>query len=226
MTKLLVQNSKMSKSTNSTHVVYNFGIPAYRSSTGLTTCPMAGVCATGCYATMGSYTWSTVAKAYEYRLQRTLAPQFQSEVQAELDGAVRRAGRAGKQVVIRIHDSGDFYSIGYIEKWFDIIRANPNVVFYAYTKQVPLFQSLRGQGRVPANLTLIFSEGGLADKRIDTATDRHSRVFTSHDELIAAGYADASSDDLVAALGSNHRIGLVYHGYKSRSWNTGTNTNQ
>jgi hypothetical protein len=134
----------------------------------------------------------------------------------------RTAIKHNKRLVIRIHDSGDFYSMEYIRKWLEIIHRNADVQFYAYTKQVPIFRRLE----LPINFTVIYSEGGLADDRINTATDRHSRVFSSLDELHAAGYDDATEDDSVAWRSTTGRIGLVYHGYKSKQWTTNNNNEQ
>lgn len=222
MTALFTQNAKLAASSSAAVLAVNFGIPAYQSASGLRTCPMAGACAAGCYARQGAYAWTPVRAAYEFRLAATLRPDFVAVASAELSAWVRRAERSGRWLVVRIHDSGDFYSAPYAEQWMQVCAAFPAVTFYAYTKQVPMFQALTRQGRIPTNLRLIYSEGGLADSRIDAATERHSRVFGSLDELRAAGYADASADDMVAALGTSHRIGLVYHGAKGRTWSTST----
>jgi hypothetical protein len=204
MKALLTQNSKIKKMSGPR--TFNFGIPAYRSATGFNTCPKAGACAAGCYATMGAYRFSNVAKAFEERLTATLSVDFVALMSAEIEK--KRAER------VRIHDSGDFYSAEYAQKWFSIMRANPNVAFYAYTKQVLLFKGFQKTGAVPPNFTLIFSFGGTEDKKIDVKTDRHSWVFSSLEELQAAGYAAAHEDDAVA-LGTNPKIGLVYHGNKN-----------
>lgn len=39
---------------------------------------------------------------------------------------------------IRIHESGDFYSQEYLDKWFKIINKFNNKIFYAYTKSFQL----------------------------------------------------------------------------------------
>lgn len=39
-----------------------------------------------------------------------------------------------KRSAVRIHSSGDFFSKEYITFWEDIIRQNPNVYFWAYTR--------------------------------------------------------------------------------------------
>jgi hypothetical protein len=145
-----------------------------------------------------------------------LLASFTERMQAEIDR--RLVGvKEGERVFIRIHDSGDFYSEPYARKWFAIAAANPRILFYAYTKMIPLFRRLAGD--VPENLSLIFSEGGKADHLIDQSRDRHARVFFSADCLESSGYADASHDDAVA-VGQSHRIGLVYHGAKSTVWVT------
>lgn len=220
MTKLLVRNKKIAASANEIYTLYNYGIPALKSKTGLSTCPMAGQCAKGCYAQAGAYVWSNVSQAYEWRLAQSLTANFAESLQKELAPKIKTALRQQKQLVIRIHDSGDFYNVEYIRKWLKVMQLNPTVIFYAYTKMVPVFNKLRAQGEIPSNFKIIYSEGGIADKLINCQEDRHSRVFTDKESLISAGYDDASKNDTVAFLSDSGKIGLVYHGVKSKSWDT------
>ncbi len=209
--KLLTQNSKMRKTTTAS--VWNFGIPAFKSVTGLVTCPAARACVSGCYARSGAYLFSNVAKAYEARLQVTLQSDFADQMQVEIDALKAKH----KKLVIRIHDSGDFYSLEYVNKWFEVINSNPSVKFYAYTKRVHLFKSLKV---LPDNFTLIYSYGGIDDRLIDVKKDRHSKVFETLKELKVARYIDVANDDLLA-LGKNKKVGLVYHGaknYENTAW--------
>lgn len=198
---LLTRNSKIKKSK---HRTFNFGIPAYKSASGMFTCPNAGACAKGCYALAGAYLFSNVAQAFERRLAVTMSESFAETMLKEID-----ANRAER---IRIHDSGDFYSEEYLNKWLEVIKARPKVLFYAYTKMISLFK--RRKADIPKNFLVVFSFGGTEDKLIDVKRDRHSLVFTSIKELKSRGYADASNQDDVA-LGKNKRIGLVYHGTKN-----------
>jgi hypothetical protein len=212
------QNAKM-KSTSSKNDIdlYNFGIPAFQSKTGLKTCPNAGVCASGCYARSGAYILSNVSQAYETRLELTQSDTFVERIGIELEKLLSRARKNNRRVVIRVHDSGDFYSPKYQLSWYYIAKAFPEVLFYAYTKQVA--QSVALSSKQPLNFTLIYSRGGKQDHLIQN-TDRHSTVFQSESELIAAGYSNASKDDLVA-ISNNPKIGLVYHGtknYTNTSW--------
>lgn len=219
MTALLTQNRKMKKSGGDKYAIFNWGIPAYKSTSGVKTCPLAGQCAKGCYAQAGAYVWSNVAQAFEARLELSQTDDFIPSLNKAIATKLKTATKRGQQLVIRIHDSGDFYSLEYTIKWFQVMQDNPTVIFYAYTKSLPMFNRLRKQGRIPENFVLVYSEGGLADNLIETG-DRHSRVFSSKAELEAAGYDDASDDDKVAFLSESGKVGLVYHGVKSKKWST------
>ena len=198
---LLTQNSKMKRSGVR---VFNFTLPA------LETCPNAGACAKGCYAMQGAYRWSNVYKKHKANLLRTKQPEFEGEIITEV-----RKKRVNR---VRIHDAGDFYCREYAEKWIRIAKACPDVEFYAYTKMVRMFKyELRN---MPDNLTIIYSYGGKQDRDIEQDIDRHSQVFATKEDLDAAGYIDASKDDSMALCKHNHRVGLVYHGAKSKEWVT------
>lgn len=191
--ELLTQNSKLKKTSKATGLrVFNFGIPAQD------TCLWAGECKKYCYASKGAYIWSNVKPAFQRRLDATKQDNFNVIMQKEI--------LAKKAQVVRIHDSGDFYSREYLMKWFWIMESLPAVKFYAYSKSLPLF---KGE-KLPANFTLIKSEGGKRDDLIDPSVDRHARIFKTEAELIAEGYANASENDLIA-IGNNPKIGLLAH---------------
>lgn len=221
--ELLTQNQKMKKSSASGLFVYNFGIVALKSATGLTTCPNAGACASGCYARSGAYMFSNVKSVYEQRLAATQDSRFHLMMISSIDELLKKK-RGLKKLVIRIHDAGDFYSLDYFKKWDKVMRhflGDSRVTFYAYTKQVSFFKTEIGLDALATNFTLIFSLGGKQDHLIDLSTDRHSRVFETTKALKAAKYSDTSNDDMIA-LGKNFRIGLAYHGgknFENTNWN-------
>jgi hypothetical protein len=204
MPELLTRNGKMKKSSE---YIYNFGIPAYQSTTGLKTCPNAGACAIGCYARSGAYLFSNVAKVFEWRLEQTHRADFEYAIQQEINKK--------KVKFLRIHDSGDFFHLNYLKKWIRIALANPDVTFYAYTKQVEMVKKARENYYWPNNFIIIFSFGGLQDNLIDITRDRHSLVFPSLYAAKKAGYANASENDAVAFQSKNHKIGLVFHHAKN-----------
>lgn len=210
--ELLSQNSKMKKSSNNV-IVYNFTLPAFRTMTGDVVCPNAGVCAAGCYARQGTYMFSNVAKKHAANYEESKLSSFTIKMIEEVRTLKKRAK---KPLYIRIHDSGDFYSDDYLQKWIMIARVNSDVTFYAYTKNVEQFKRLKDS--IPANFIYIFSLGGKQDALIDREKDRHSRVFESEEQL--GDYTNASQDDMLA-LTENKRVGLVYHGikkYENTAW--------
>ena len=173
-------------------------------------CPMAGACKSYCYATVGQQAFRSSVLRRARAFLATLQPDFVYRMIAEVAKAVKKGARA-----VRIHDSGDFYSFEYMQAWFAIAAACPSVTFYAYTKMVPFVKVAYAKGLVPANFRLIQSLGGVADRNIDRSLP-HSRIFSSHEELTAAGYADASESDAPVAFGASPLIGLIIHGVKAK----------
>ena len=198
---LLTQNAKMKKTSKENKAkIFNFSIPAYKTKSGKITCPFADSCVKYCYAQKGNYTRFPVVQELmeqKYKISKTnnFIPLMNEEI------------RKKKATHVRIHDSGDFYSPQYLNKWVDIATQNNDVIFYAYTKSIKFF--VDGL-LLPKNLKIIFSEGSKTDNLINTAKHRHARIFKSKELLKAAGYIDASNNDL-KAITSNKKVGLVYH---------------
>ena len=189
------KNTKLARSG-----IFSFGIPAGKY------CPGKGTCKLGCYAMQGFFVMPSVKLGQKRRAELAKSDAFVPVMNAEIK---RRKVR-----VLRIHDSGDFFSVSYLNKWLQIIQDNPETEFYAYTKMIPLFLGKP----LPKNFRVIFSFGGIWDSMIDTTKHAHSRVFGSIEELKANHYADASHDDTVAL--NTRLVGLVYHGAKSKKWTT------
>lgn len=190
MKRLLTQNSKLKKTSEITGIkTYDFALPA------LKTCPKAGACRSFCYASKGAYLWPAAKNKHAENFERTKKVAFIHEMCNEIDRFNIEA--------VRIHSSGDFYSAAYLNKWLKIIKAMPDVTFYAYTKSLHLFQGLE----LPPNFTVIYSFGGKLDHLIDVKKDRHAIVY---DETLPDGYSYANDNDHVA-LARNKKIGLKKH---------------
>lgn len=209
MTKLLTENTKMKKSQSDSIRIYNFGIPAYMSASGVTTCPNARECVKPCYARQGNYVrFPNVANALENRLDLYLKDDASFALQLISEIKSKR-----KITHIRVHDSGDFFSSDYLDLWLYVARKFPKVKFYAYTKMVGMIKEAKLEGKIPSNFTFIFSYGGSEDHLINPKTDRHSKVFINESD---SKYIDASNNDLLA-IGRVKRIGLVYHGSNNKA---------
>jgi hypothetical protein len=199
-------NSKLQKTAKEFNVrIFNFSIPAGNDKlTGKITCPFAGSCLKLCYAKRGMYRFGNVERALSKRYQASKEDNFVELISNELSKV-----KKDKQTYVRIHDSGDFYSPSYFQKWLTIARLNPSVRFYAYTKSHSFIRGIE----LPENMDLIFSLGSTKDELINQETERHSKIFYSIEEMQYQGYTDSSYLDIVATkwVTENHKIGLIIH---------------
>ena len=198
-------NDKLSKGK---HRIIGFGIPADRdvvdpvSGETFNTCSAALACRAVCYAKQGSYTWKDTIAARNRALSHSFSPTFAADM-------IKRLGRTRAFDTVRIHDSGDFYSQGYLDAWYTIARALPRFKFYAYTKRLDLDLWTNK----PSNFALVQSLGGRFDDMVDL-TRPHSRIFSTPEAREAAGYVDGNESDDPAIEGVV-KIGLVYHGTRN-----------
>ena len=202
---LLTQNAKLKKTSKLNNTkIFNFSIPAYKTKSGKITCPFAKDCIKYCYAQKGNYTrFPIVQELMEKKYNITKQDNFINLMNEEIQKKNAK--------YIRIHDSGDFYSVKYLQKWVDIAIQNKDVIFYAYTKSIKFFTD--NKINKPKNLKIIFSEGSKIDTLINVNKHRHARIFmgaNAKKDLLAAGYIDASNNDL-KAITSNKKVGLIYH---------------
>ena len=174
------------------------------------TCPGAAGCLALCYARQGTFLFKGSKRVRinnHQALLMTYATKGLDGVVDILDQAVKSMSK--RVAVVRLHDSGDFFKKWYVQAWIEVIKLNPEILFYAYTKSFPMFKGLD----IPVNFRVTYSHGGKWDKQIDGP---NSRIFPTLDERIAAGYVDGNDSDMPAILGE-HNIGLVYHGVKKPS---------
>lgn len=109
-------------------------------------------CKKYCYAAKAERVWKTAEQSRRSNYAASLHKRFV----ARLARLVECSG----QKTVRIHESGDFYSVEYIQKWYAIARQCYDVLFYAYTKRDDLFTEGL-MSRKPSNLILIYSWDGV-----------------------------------------------------------------
>ena len=163
---------------------------------------MAQECVKFCYAKKGAYIWSNVQPAFEKRYQLSKTDSFISKMMDEIDKK--------KPDYVRVHDSGDYYSKKYLQKWIDIAIMNPKVKFYSYTNCVDMLKNVD----LPNNYDIIYSDSGKQKHLIDQNKDRHTKIFHDHNELLSSAYVDASKIDLYATKWFNKHninVGLLSH---------------
>jgi len=98
-----------------------FSLPAIK------TCKNSNeLCRKYCYARKSEKRFKTVVESRKRNLKESKRLGFARKMIKEIKGI--------KNQYIRIHESGDFYSQWYLNKWFKICRENPNKVFLVYTQ--------------------------------------------------------------------------------------------
>ena len=132
------------------------------------TCPYSTeLCRKYCYAMKAYKMYPNVKKAWNENYNETLSNDFVSNMIEAIEKELARPSvKNAKRLVVRIHESGDFYNQEYADKWLKIaehFENNNKVVFMAYTKSVRYFV----YRYIPKNMTVRFSLWS------DTAKEEH-----------------------------------------------------
>ena len=143
-------NKKLKNTKNVRFLIWN--IPAK------ITCPYATEhCKGACYACKAERAYPTCLPCRVRHLDESKCEDFVERMIYTLE--TYGSGRAyeNKQIVVRIHESGDFYNKEYANKWLEIARHFENTdsrfVFMAYTKSVRYFEN----EEIPTNMVVRFS---------------------------------------------------------------------
>lgn len=115
-----------------------------------------------CYAGKGFYTMYPdvqVAQAVRYKWLNETSDWVERMIHAIARSYEKNLASIGVDAnkFFRIHDSGDFFSEGYLVGWFDVIREFPNINFWAPTRMWarPEFNDwISAAGGIPDNLAL------------------------------------------------------------------------
>jgi hypothetical protein len=110
--------------------------------------------------------------------------EFVERMINRINSASKRQQKKGKKVFFRWHDSGDFFSPTYARMALYIASKTPDVLHYAYTKQVKMIKDMVSSGEVPSNFIFNYSFAGQQDNLIDRATDKFSFVIKPEEDLV------------------------------------------
>lgn len=103
------------------------------------TCPFAtDMCKKKCFAKKNE-TFQRVRESRQRNLDETFKDSFVDDMIEHLEYQLQRPKAKDKLIIVRIHTSGDFYSVDYFDKWVKIakyFKENKNILFQAYTKSI------------------------------------------------------------------------------------------
>ena len=108
----------------------------------------AGDCA-GCYGMTGNYRYQSVINSLAVKtlLAREYLDFLKRAIMAQI-----KADRIKK---LRIHATGDFFSRDYLNMWIEIVKSNPETIFWSYTKIQPAenaFNEFKNANIVKSNI--------------------------------------------------------------------------
>ena len=116
-------------------------------------CRTAG-CEAVCYATKGNHVFPSVKASRERSYNESRRADFADAV-AYTIRTEKHSGRYKNAVmIVRVHESGDFYSIQYLKKWLTAwyeLKNDDGVMFVFYTKSFPFFLMLNDLERAMLN---------------------------------------------------------------------------
>jgi hypothetical protein len=112
--------------------------------------------------------------------------------------------------LVRVHESGDFWTENYMKAWLMVAAQRPKQKFYAFTKSLGMWYNLRDV--IPSNFYLTASQGGTLDYLIGKYSDVFTRVaYVVYTEEQAEKLGLQIDHDDSHCLG-NKSFALLVHG--------------
>jgi hypothetical protein len=121
----------------------------------VTDCPFRSAgCEAICYATKGNHVFPSVKESREKSFIESKREDF-TESAVFAIRTEKESGRYKKAIMlVRIHESGDYYSVQYLRKWLRVwaeFKPADGVRFVFYTKSFPFFLMLNEQEKAILN---------------------------------------------------------------------------
>mgnify|MGYP005816206685 FL=1 len=133
---------------------YSTSLPASACKVGAKLRKVAGSVCASCYAFKGRYIFPSVQLGLSRRLTALDNPRWADAMSFLIDRSVDKA-----DPFFRIHDSGDFQSLGHVKEWVKVARANPGVNFWAPSRETRMIKAARMVAGTtwPSNLVIRLS---------------------------------------------------------------------
>ena len=168
----MIRNITISRSNSKIGKIASFSVP-----TGVTCPGKTEWCHESCYAHRPEVQYPAVLPSYERNLASSKLSSF-----VRLTTLAIQALPASYSL-FRIHVAGDFYSVKYINKWIAIVKANPTMSFYAYTRS----------WRLPHLISHLKKLSGLSNMSLLCSTDINT--FNAG-ESVPVGFREAYAGDI------------------------------
>ena len=155
--KLSESNKKLKPNKETRFLIFN--LPSK------ITCPFATEhCKKFCYAVKAETAYPTCLPSRLKHLEESRADIFTKRMIYTIESyLIKSSYQNAKKIIVRIHESGDFYNQTYANKWLEIaehFKTDKRIVFMAYTKSLTFFcNSIYSEEKkyIPKNMVIRFS---------------------------------------------------------------------
>ena len=117
-------------------------------------CPYSTeMCKKRCFARKNE-SFKTVRESRDKNFEETKKESFVEDMINILNYQLQRPKTKNKKIFVRIHTSGDFYNLEYLEKWVEItnyFKNNKKILFQAYTKSMPILKKYLENNKAKLN---------------------------------------------------------------------------
>ena len=168
------RNKKLVPDSETDFIIWN--LPA------VMTCPnRTAHCEEFCYAKKAEIAYPDCLPARKRNFKESLKDSFVEDMtKTILKIAI---GSKKKKIVVRIHESGDFYNKAYVNKWLEIIdncKFDKRIVFIAYTKSFKFFDGVK----LPKNFSLRASVwDDTKESDLETIKRNGWKIYTAVDKF-------------------------------------------
>ena len=134
-------------------------------------------CEIVCYATKGNHQFPSVKDSRSRSYEESKKEDFPLRIAYTIRYHLTTKRYKGTIMVIRIHESGDFYSLQYLRKWIQIWKdlEDENVRFVFYTKSFPFFLMLTEEEK--ESIRRMMKAGKLSmNLSIDDTTNKRQKM--------------------------------------------------
>ena len=180
-------NKKLVPSNDTNFIIFN--IPSR------VTCPYATeLCKKYYYAVKAEKVYPEVLPSRQRNFEASKSVDFVREMSERINRKLKNQRK--EKLVVRIHESGDFYNKEYAMKWLQIARNCPSATFMAYTKSFKYFDGVK----LPKNFMLrasIWADTSEEQKEIvkrnKWTTYSAVESFTENDKFFQCRCADCAT---------------------------------
>jgi len=213
-------NNKLLDYTDENGIDYRY---AQVNTRAIIDCPFRSAgCERVCYATKGRHNCSNVKESRERSTNETHRADFADALIYTIK-LEKTTGRYRNAVmIIRIHESGDFYSIQYLRKWIKVwgnMEGADGVRFVFYTKSFPFFLMLDDSER--ALINRMIDAGQIAiNLSVDDTTSREQwrayhamrKAFPNANTYYCTEHVDSVTHDNVCDCANCAKCGTCNKG--------------